>query len=104
MLGYMEGREAIWENQYGFTKGKSCLTDLVAFSDGVTASMEMREEPLISSIWTSVRPLPQYPKASFSTNWKYMDLMGELFNRQRTGCIIESREWWSMAQCLDGCQ
>ena len=24
MLRRMEGREVIWENQHGFTKGKSC--------------------------------------------------------------------------------
>ncbi|TRZ13209.1 hypothetical protein HGM15179_013902 [Zosterops borbonicus] len=42
MLRHKENRKMIWDSQLDFTKGKSYLTNPVAFSDGVTTLLDKK--------------------------------------------------------------
>lgn len=56
VLRHLENVEAIDDSQLGFTKGRLCLIDLVAFSYGVIALVDKGKQ-LMLTICTCVKPL-----------------------------------------------
>lgn len=78
LLKHMEDREGIRKYHYGFTKGRSCSTSLVAFYNGLTTSVAQGRAMDVASL--------VFPKAFDTVIHNLLllklekDLMGVLFS------------------------
>ena len=72
---HMENGEVIADRQHGFTKGKSCLTNVVALCDAVTALVGKGGATVVICL-DLCKAFGTVCTTSLSLKWRDADLMG----------------------------
>ncbi|PKU41089.1 rna-directed dna polymerase from mobile element jockey- hypothetical protein [Limosa lapponica baueri] len=75
LLRNMENKEVIGDSQHGFTKGKSCLTNLVAFYDTATDLVDKGRATDVTYLDLCKAFDTLSCTKSWTQNWKLMDSM-----------------------------
>ena len=78
----------MWDSQYGVTKGKSCLTLLVAFYNGVTVLVDKGRatDAICFGFCKAFDTVSHNIMTSLLLNWRHVGLMEGLHKGRPNSC------------------